>query len=183
MRARAAAGFHRFGEQGRARSPRSISVGPFAGSAAEPHSFFRYFLLAVPDEAPDRDFALGRFGRSRTPTACRSQRAFQDSPRGSHPVFRLHHAILVRLGFRQMEGDVPVELLQGTDPLSDCDGQNPVANFVHRPEPKAFARRRAAPTSSASAWPSAPIREGCSATSCAKGLWSLRPGSRPRPCS
>ena len=48
----------------------------------------------------------------------------------SHLVTKLHHAALVGFDLRQMEGDVPVELLEEWDPITNQDRQGRITNFV-----------------------------------------------------
>src|SRR5262245_16328829 len=56
----------------------------------------------------------------------------------SHLVPKRHRAGLVGLDLRQMESDVPVELLEELDPIPNQDRQNRIANFVRQSETKAF---------------------------------------------
>jgi hypothetical protein len=48
----------------------------------------------------------------------------------SHLVTKLHHAALVAFDLREMESDVPVELLEEWNPITNQDWQDRIANFV-----------------------------------------------------
>jgi hypothetical protein len=64
----------------------------------------------------------------------------------SHLVTKLHHAALIGLDLRQMEGDIPVELLEEWDSIANQDRQDRITNFVRQPETKAFPGDYTAPT-------------------------------------
>src|ERR1051325_8736873 len=53
-------------------------------------------------------------------------------------VPKLHHAALVGFDLGQMEGDVPVELLEERDPLTDQDRQDRKPELVGQAETQAF---------------------------------------------
>src|SRR3974390_1724717 len=48
----------------------------------------------------------------------------------SHFVTKCHHAALIAFDLRQMKGDISVELLEETDPITDQDWQDGITNFV-----------------------------------------------------
>ena len=48
----------------------------------------------------------------------------------SHLITKRHHAVIVGFDLRQMEGDVPVELLEESDPITNQDREDRVVNFV-----------------------------------------------------
>ena len=60
-----------------------------------------------------------------------------------------------------MKGDIPVELLEEGDPITDQDRQDRITNFVGQPETKAFARNYAASNKpdAAKRRPQTPIHE------------------------
>ena len=64
----------------------------------------------------------------------------------SHFVAQRHHAALVSFDLREMEGDVPVELLEEPYPIANQDRQDRIANFVGEPETEAFAGNAPPPT-------------------------------------
>src|SRR5687767_14142009 len=78
----------------------------------------------------------------------KAQRAFsvrdeEDCPRvevfhSSHLVTKRHHAAIVGFDFHQMEGDVPVELLEESDSITYQDRQDRIANLVRQSETKAL---------------------------------------------
>src|SRR5262249_25123620 len=65
--------------------------------------------------------------------------------KSSHFVTKLHHAALVGLDLREMEGDIAVELVEEWYPVANQDRQDRIANFVRQPEAKAFAANYTAP--------------------------------------
>src|SRR6516165_6304998 len=79
----------------------------------------------------------------------------------SHLVPEFHHAAPVGLDLRQVEGDVPVELLEEWDPLADQDRQDRVANLVGQPETKALGGNHTAPDNpdGTEPGPEAPVHE------------------------
>src|SRR5215510_11656736 len=62
----------------------------------------------------------------------------------SHLVAKLHCTALVGLHFHQMECDVPLDLLEEWDSITNQDRKDRIAHFVGEPETKAFGRDRAA---------------------------------------
>lgn len=57
----------------------------------------------------------------------------------SHVVAKLHHTGVIRLDLRQMEGNVPAEVIEKRDPVADQDGQDRITNFVSQSTTQTFS--------------------------------------------